>query len=134
ELVAAWGNLVNRMLSFTRKNFDGKVPTPGDLTPEDQAIIVQSEVAFTTIGDLLAAVKLRGALQEAMALVRDTNAYLDRRAPWKRIKEDRADAGTAIYVTLRVIDNLKILLSPFLPFTDQRLHGYLGYVGYLFGD
>jgi len=134
ELVAAWGNLVNRILGYAYKNYDGKVPTPGDLTDEDKAIIAQSEQAFTTVGDLLAAVKLRGALQEAMALVRDTNAYLDRRAPWKRIKEDRADAGTAIYVTLRVIDNLKILLAPFLPFTAERLHGYLGYDGQLFGE
>ncbi len=134
ELVAAWGNLVNRMLGFARKNFGGKVPTPGDLTPEDQAIIAQSEAAFTTIGDLLAAVKLRTALQDTMALVRNTNAYLDRRAPWKRIKEDRQDAATAVYTVLRVIDNLKILLAPFLPFTAERLHGYLGYEGQLFGD
>jgi methionyl-tRNA synthetase len=134
ELVAAWGNLVNRMLSFARKNFDGVVPTPGDLSDEDKAIIAQSEAAFATIGDLLAAVKLRGALQEAMALVRDANAYLDRRAPWKRIKEDKQDAGTAVYTILRVIDNLKILLSPFLPFTAQQLHGYLGYDGQIFGD
>ncbi|MCC7447581.1 MAG: methionine--tRNA ligase [Anaerolineae bacterium] len=134
ELVAAWGNLVNRMLGFARKNFDGKVPEPGALSVEDQAIIAQSEAAFTTVGDLLAAVKLRSALQEAMALVRDTNAYLDRRAPWKRIKEDRQDAATAVYTVLRVIDNLKVLLSPFLPFTAERLHQYLGYERQLFGD
>ncbi len=134
ELVAAWGNLVNRMLGFARKNYEGVVPTPGELTAEDQAILAQSEVAFEKIGDLLAAVKLRTALQETMALVRDTNAYLDRRAPWKRIKEDRQDAGTAVYTVLRVIDNLKILLAPFLPFTAQRLHEYLGYDGQLFGD
>ncbi len=134
ELVAAWGNLVNRMLTFARKNFDGAVPTPGQLADEDEAIIAKAEAAFTVIGDLLASVRLRGALQETMALVRDTNAYLDRRAPWKRIKEDRQDAATAVYTVLRVIDNLKILLAPFLPFTAERLHGYLGYDGQLFGD
>lgn len=134
ELVAAWGNLVNRMLTYTQKFFDGKVPEPGTLSAEDQAIIAQSEQAFSTIGDLLSAVKIRAALQETMALVRDTNAYLDRRAPWKRIKEDRVDAGTAVYTVLRVIDNLKTLLSPFLPFTAQQLHHFLGYDGQLFGD
>jgi methionyl-tRNA synthetase len=134
ELVAAWGNLVNRMLGFARKNFDGKVPPPATLSDEDKAIIAQSEAAFDTIGDLLNAVKLRSALNEAMALVRDTNAYLDRRAPWKRIKEDREDAGTAVYTVLRVIDNLKLLLAPFLPFTADKLHGYLGYQGALFGE
>ncbi len=134
ELVAAWGNLVNRMLGFARKNFDAAVPAPGTLSAEDQAIIAKSEAAFTSVGDLLAAVRLRSALQETMALVRDTNAYLDRRAPWKRIKEDHQDAATAVYTVLRVIDNLKILLAPFLPFTAERLHSYLGYDGRLFGD
>jgi methionyl-tRNA synthetase len=134
ELVAAWGNLVNRVLNFTVKNYEGKVPTPGELSAEDNTIIALVEKGFSTVGDLLAGVKLRAALNEAMALVRETNAYLDRRAPWKRIKEDRADAGTAIYVSLRVIDNLKILLSPYLPFTAQKLHTMLGYDGSLFGE
>jgi methionyl-tRNA synthetase len=134
ELVAAWGNLVNRVLGFANKNYDGAVPTPAELSEEDKAIIAQVEAGFQTVGDLLAAVKLRSALQEAMALVRETNAYLDKRAPWKRIKEDRADAGTAIYTVLRVIDNLKILLAPFLPFTAEKLHSFLGYDGALFGE
>ncbi len=134
ELVAAWGNLVNRMLGFANKNFEGAVPTPGKLSEDDEAIIARSEKAFEVVGDLLAAVKLRSAVQEAMAVVRDTNAYLDRRAPWKRLKEDRADAGTAVYVALRVIDNLKVLLSPLLPFSTERLHRYLGYEGQFFGD
>ncbi|HVO41018.1 MAG TPA: class I tRNA ligase family protein, partial [Aggregatilineales bacterium] len=133
ELVAAWGNLVYRVLSFALKQGFTTVPTPGTLTAEDQAILAQSEAAFETVGGLLAAVKIRAALNEAMALVRDTNAYLDKRAPWKRIKADRADTGTALYTVLRVIDNLKILLAPFVPFSAQRLHGYLGYDGQLFG-
>jgi len=134
ELVAAWGNLVHRVLSFTRKHLDGVVPTPGPLTDDDQAIIAQSEAGFQKIGELLTQVKLRGALIETMALVRDTNAYLDRREPWKRIKVDKTDAGTGVYVALRVIDNLKVLLSPFLPFATERLHQYLGYDGQWFGD
>jgi methionyl-tRNA synthetase len=134
ELVAAWGNLVNRMLGFARNNYDGRVPTPSEFSAEDKAILAQSEAALTAIGDLLGAVKLRTALNEAMALVRDTNAYLDKRAPWKRLKEDKADAGTAIYTVLRVIDNLKVILAPFLPFTAERLHSYLGYDGQLFGE
>jgi methionyl-tRNA synthetase len=110
------------------------VPTPGTLTDDDQQIIARAEAGFETVGSLLAAVKLRAALQEAMAIVREANAWLDRRAPWKRIKEDRADAETAVYVALRVMDNLKILLSPFLPFTAEKLHSYLGYDGQLFGE
>jgi methionyl-tRNA synthetase len=105
-----------------------------DLTEEDRAILAQSEAAFATIGKLLEAVSLREALSTAMGLVRETNGYLDRRAPWKAIKENPADAALSVYTVLRVIDNLKVLLSPFLPFTAQRVHEFLGYDGQLFGE
>ncbi len=134
ELVAKWGNLCNRILSYTAKNFGGEVPTPGAFHEEDQALLAKIEEGFETIGKLLDAVKIRAALQATMALTDDANAYLERRAPWKRIKEDRADAGTIVYTALRVIDNLKTLWSPFLPHTSQRLHELLGYSGQLFGD
>ncbi|GIL14252.1 MAG: methionine--tRNA ligase [Chloroflexi bacterium] len=134
ELLATWGNLANRMLSFAYKRFDGKVPAYDALTPEDEAIIAQSEAAFDQIGTLLEAVRLRDALQTGMALARDTNVYLDRRAPWKTIKDDPADAARAVYAVLRVVNNLKILLAPFLPFTSQKLHEYLGFDGQLFGS
>jgi len=136
ELLAAWGNLANRMLSFSYKRFEGKVPTVdlNDLTAEDKAILEKAEAAFEQIGGLLDAVKLRDALAAGMTLVRESNAYLDRRAPWKTIKEDPADAARSVYTVLRVIDNLKVLLAPFLPFTSQKLHEFLGYDGQLFGD
>jgi methionyl-tRNA synthetase len=136
ELLAAWGNLANRMLSFSYKRFEGKVPgiNLADLTAEDQAILKKSEEAFDSLGKLYEGVKLKEALGAAMALVREANGYLDRRAPWKTIKHNPADAALAVYTVLRVIDNLKVLLSPFLPFTSQKLHEYLGYDGQLFGD
>jgi methionyl-tRNA synthetase len=134
ELVAKWGNLVNRMLSYTIKSFDGRVPTPGVLHEEDQAILAKIEAGFDAVGGLLAGVKIRAALQAIMALTDEANGYLDRRAPWKRIKEDREDAATIVYVTLRVIDNLKVMWAPFLPFSSQQLHQNLGYSGTLFGE
>lgn len=134
ELVAAWGNLVNRMLSFAYKRFDGHVPTYDALTDADTEMIAKVEAGFETVGELLDKVKLREALKAAMELVRDSNVYLDRRAPWKSIKEDPADAARSVYTILRVIDNLKILLAPFLPFSAQKVHEYLGYDGQLFGD
>jgi len=134
ELVAKWGNLVNRVLSYAVKNFEGIVPTPGALHEDDLALIARAETDFTVIGALLDAVKIRAALQATMALTDEANAYLERRAPWKRIKEDRADAGTIVYTALRVIDNLKTLWAPFLPFTSEKLHQYLGYTGQLFGE
>ena len=124
---------MHRVLSYTVNNFDGVVPVPGALDAEDLAIIARTETDFAVIGGLLDGVKIRAALQATMALTDEANAYLERRAPWRRIKADRADAGTIIYTALRVIDNLKTLWAPFLPFTSQTLHEYLGYTGQLFG-
>jgi methionyl-tRNA synthetase len=134
ELVAAWGNLVNRMLGFANKRFDGVVPAPGELTEDDKEILAKSVAALTSVGDMLSAVKLRAGLQEAIRVVQEANAYLDRRAPWKLIKEAPQDAATVVYTILRVIDNLKIVLAPYLPFTAQQLHEMLGYESQLFGE
>jgi methionyl-tRNA synthetase len=134
ELVAAWGNLANRVLSFAYKHWEGVVPQPGNLRPEDRALIEKIEAGFDTVGGKLAEVKLRAALNEALALARDVNAYLDQ-APWfSVIREDRQTAGTTVYTALRAIDSLKILLSPFLPFSSQLLHQTLGYQDQLFGE
>jgi methionyl-tRNA synthetase len=134
ELLAAWGNLVNRVLTFAVKHFGGRVPDPRELRPIDRAILAQVEGGFETVGGLLAAVRLRDALAEALGLAREVNAYLDH-APWfKVIKEDKAQAATTIYTALRCIDDLKTLLAPFLPFTSQRVHEFLGYDGTLFGE
>ncbi len=134
ELVATWGNLVNRMLGFARRHFEGRVPQPGDLDEWDQEILANVEAGFDEVSELLEAARLKAAQESAMSLARAANVYLDRKEPWKAIKADKAAAGTAVYVTLRVIDNLKILLAPFLPFTAQKLHEYLGYDGYVFGQ
>ena len=133
ELVATWGNLVNRALTFAYKRFDGKVPTPGPLTEADTRILGLVESGFETVGELIAACKFRAALNEVMGLAREANRYLEEKGPWFQIKEDREAAGTTIYVALRVIDSLKVLFAPFLPFSSERLHQYLGYEGTLFG-
>jgi methionyl-tRNA synthetase len=133
ELVAAWGNLVNRMLSFAYKNYEGRVPQPGDLDDLDRGILAKAENGFQSVGELIEAVHLRAALEEAMSIARAANGYLDQKAPWFQFKNDRAAAATTVYVILRVIDNLKVLFAPFLPYTSQRLHETLGYQGQLFG-
>jgi methionyl-tRNA synthetase len=134
ELLAAWGNLVNRMLSFAYKRYDGTVPTYDALTPQDEALIAAVEGGFETVGAAIEAVRLREGLSMALGLVRDANAYLNERAPWTSIKTDPADAARVVYTTLRVIDNLKTLLAPYLPFSAQQVHDYLGYDGQLFGS
>jgi len=134
ELVAAWGNLVNRMLGFAYKRFDGAVPQPGDLTEADTAILARIEGGFDEVGESLSRVRLKEGLERAMTLVKEANSYLDSREPWKTIKVDETDAATSVYTILKVIDNLKTILAPYLPFSSQQVHEYLGYEGQLFGD
>jgi methionyl-tRNA synthetase len=136
ELVAAWGNLVNRILGFAYKRYEGAVPKIdlNTLSDSDKALIAESEAAFDKISNLIERVRLRDALSETMGLVRDCNAYLTQYEPWKSIKTDPDAAARTVYTVLRVIDNLKILLAPFLPFSAQKLHEYLGYNGNLFGE
>ncbi|HEY85353.1 MAG TPA: methionine--tRNA ligase [Chloroflexi bacterium] len=134
ELVATWGNLVNRMLGFAYKRFDAQVPQPGELDELDREIIAKIETGFNEAGQLIEAVKLKAAQQAVMKLAQAANVYLDRKEPWKVFKNDKEAAATTVYVILRVIDSLKILFSPFLPFTGQQLHQYLGYSGKLFGQ
>jgi methionyl-tRNA synthetase len=133
ELVATWGNLVNRALTFAYKRFDRQVPTPGTLGEADERLLAKVEAGFRPIGELIGACRFRAALAEAMALAREANRYLEEKGPWFQIKEDPQAAATTIYAALRAIDSLKVLLSPFLPFSSERLHGYLGYSGQLFG-
>ena len=133
ELVATWGNLANRVLSFAYKHWEGVVPTPGELRPEDKEILAVIEAGFDGVGALYEAVKLRAALNETMRLAAEVNKYLDHAAPWKEIKTDKAAAGTTIYTAMLAIDSLKVMFSPVLPFTCARLHEYLGYDSSLFG-
>ncbi len=134
ELVATWGNLVNRMLGFAFKRFDATVPAPGELGELDREILATVETGFDTVGNLLAATKFKAAQQAAMKLAQAANIYLDRKAPWKTIKTDRDATATTVFVILRVIDSLKTIFAPFLPFTSQKVHEYLGYNGQLFGE
>ena len=133
ELVATWGNLANRVLGFAFKRFEGKVPAPAALNADDQAMLDAIQPAFDKVTAALEGVKIKQALGEAMALAHEANRYLNVKEPWKQIKTDPAAAATSVYVALRVIDTLKILFAPFLPFTCQALHEQLGYDGELFG-
>ncbi|MBS1253665.1 MAG: Methionine--tRNA ligase [Anaerolineales bacterium] len=134
ELVATWGNLVNRVLNFAHSRFGAQVPARGEFSETDKDILNQVEAAFDTVGQLLDEAKFKAALTEALALAHAANRWLDDRAPWLLIKEDREAAATAVYVALSVVDSLKTLLYPFLPFTCQELNMYLGYDDDLKGE
>jgi methionyl-tRNA synthetase len=134
ELVATWGNLVNRVLSFTHRHWQGVVPEPGELGALDKELLAQVEGGFARVGGLLDAVHLREALNEALALARATNVYLER-APWYGvIEKDRSAAARTVYTALRAIDSLNTLFAPFLPFSAERVRIFLGYDRPLFGQ
>ena len=132
ELVATWGNLVNRTLQSAYKNF-GAVPDPGPLTEADDALLREVEAGFDVVGVLLEAARFKNALQEAMARAALGNQYVAEQAPWSLLETDRERAATVLYVSLRAVDDLKVLLAPFLPFSSQRLHEMLGYDGVISG-
>ena len=133
ELVATWGNLANRILSFSYKHFEERVPAPGKLLAEDRQLLDTIADGFDSVGDLLSMIKLRPALYEALRLAGEVNKYLDEQAPWFSIKSDRVAAARSVYTALRAVDSLKIIFSPFVPFSSEQLHSYLGYDGKLFG-
>ncbi len=129
ELVATFGNLVHRTLTQAYRNFDAATPDPGDLTPDDEAIIRKAEETLDAVGRSIEAVRLREGLNGAMALARETNRYLDAQAPWRLIKTDKPAAGRALYVAMRMLMALRVILYPYLPFSAQRLHELLGQSG-----
>jgi methionyl-tRNA synthetase len=136
ELVATWGNLANRVLSFCYKNWDGHVPEIDlvALRDLDKSLLTVIEDGFNTVGAELEAVHLRAAVGEAMKLATEVNRYLDANAPWTTIKTDRVAAALTIYTALKAIDSLKVIFAPFLPFTSQRLHSFFSYEIPLFGE
>jgi len=125
ELVATWGNLVHRTLVNVNRNF-GEVPSP-KLEERDHAIIGEVEEALGTVEHLLEEARFQMALKHMMTMAAKVNVYLGTEQPWHTIKTDRERAGTVLYAALRCVDNLKTMVTPFLPFSSQRLHGMLGY-------
>jgi methionyl-tRNA synthetase len=111
----------------------GEVPRPGELTAEDKSLINTVEPGMAKVGREIEEARFRSALQEAMRLAASVNQYLTNEEPWKKIGTDRERAGTVLYVALRCVDALKVTLTPFLPFSSQKLHEYLGYDGVIAG-
>jgi methionyl-tRNA synthetase len=134
ELVATYGNLVNRVLAFVYRSFDGCVPVPGEFDSRSQAVIDVAKETLNTVDKLLYHCHFREAIRSAMSLAQEANRYLEEKSPWKAINEDRQAAATALYVAISVISCLRTVLYPFLPFSSQKLHQYLGFEGSVEGD
>jgi methionyl-tRNA synthetase len=132
ELVANWGNLVNRTLTNAQRTF-GAVPEAGELTAEDTAVLEAVEGGFETVGAAIERAAFRAALAEAMRLATEVNRYVSDEAPWALVKTDRDRAATVLHTALRCVDSLKTLFAPFLPFSSQTVHELLGHEGFLAG-
>ena len=125
ELVATWGNLVHRTLTFAVRNFEGKVPVAG--TEVTEMAEARAAATFSTVDGLLSACRFKEALREVMTLAQYGNRLLDERAPWRQIREDRPACADTIYGLLNLINALKVLTYPFLPFSAEKLHRLLGF-------
>jgi len=125
ELVAVYGNFVNRALVLTKKYFEGKVPACGELTDYDKAIIAEFVDVKGKVEHLLDQYKFRDAQKEAMELARIGNRYLAETEPWKLAKTDMGRVATILNLSLQLVANLSIVFEPFLPFSSKKLRGML---------
>ena len=125
ELVAVYGNFVNRALQLTQKYYDGQVPMPGSLTDYDQQTLDEFRGVKEKLEALLEAFKFRDAQKEAMNLARIGNKYIADSEPWKVVKTDPERVKTIIYISLQLTANLAIAFEPFLPFSSERLRAMI---------
>ena len=125
ELVAVYGNFVNRALVLTKKYFNGKVPACGELTDYDKAIVAEFVDVKDKVEHLLGQFKFRDAQKEAMELARIGNRYLAETEPWKLAKTDLNRVATILNMSLQLVANLSIAFEPFLPFSSKKLRGML---------
>jgi methionyl-tRNA synthetase len=128
ELVATWGNLVNRAVSFAARNI-GSIPGPGQLTDLDQRVLAQSRAAYDTVGGHLSHSRFKFAISEAMRTIAEANKYFSEQAPWKLRESDPERMRTVLHVALQLVDDAKTLLTPFLPRSSQQVHEMLGGAG-----
>ena len=129
ELVATFGNLVNRVLSMIHRNFDGQVPSQNNVGTSEVEINKLAEATLISVSESIELCKFREGLTHCMSLAREVNRYLDEKAPWTAIKSDRDSAGTTLNNSVNIINCLKTLLHPYLPFSTQALHEMLGLEG-----
>jgi methionyl-tRNA synthetase len=126
ELVATYGNLVHRVLTFTQRNFNGIVPEGGEQEVQSRELIAKAREALNKIDENLARCHFKEGVRIAMGLSQEANRFLDDQAPWKSIKTDPQSSASTINTVLFVLSALKTALYPFLPFSSTKLHTYLG--------
>ena len=129
ELVATFGNLVNRVLSMIHRNFDGQVPKRGNIGNSEIKLNKLAETTLISVSESIESCKFREGLAHCMSLAREVNRYLDEKAPWAAIKSDIDSASTTLNISVNIINCLKTVLHPYLPFSTQALQEMLGLAG-----
>jgi methionyl-tRNA synthetase len=129
ELVATYGNLVHRVLTFTQRNFNGAIPEGGELDNQSQELIHKAEVTLKNIDKHISQCHFREGIRTAMGLAQEANRFLEDQAPWKTIKNDPQSSAKAVYTALVSLSALKTAFYPYLPFSSRKLHSYLGLPG-----
>lgn len=126
ELVAGWGNLVNRTGAMIAKNF-GEIPQPGTLEPVDEAVRDATLKAFDTVGDLLSKQRIKAAVNEAMRAVGEVNKYVSDTEPFKLKGDDQRERlATVLHTLIQCVSDLNTILAPFLPHASNRVHAFIG--------
>jgi len=131
ELLATYGNLVHRVLTLTYKHYDKKIPDVGKLDKVDNGLLDQAKHLLEEMSENLEHCNFKKALSTAMAMAQEANRYLEIKSPWKTVKENRTMAATTLWVSLNIINCLKVALYPYLPFTSKKIHKLLGFEGNL---
>jgi methionyl-tRNA synthetase len=134
ELVAIFGNFINRAMVLTQKYFDNKVPNIGELTDYDRTTLKEFEDVKTNVEKLLDTFRFRDAQKEAMTLARIGNKYLADTEPWKLAKTDMDRVATIMHISLQIAANLAIAFEPFLPFSSAKLRTMLGMTSFKWSD
>lgn len=126
ELVATWGNLVNRVLTIASRNFEGRVPEPGTLEPADHSIVALAATTIARVGEHIEKVELRSGLRAALDAATEVNAYLNATEPWKLVKTDPERGATVLWSAIQAISGIRVALSPYLPFSTTTIGEMLG--------
>ena len=126
ELVATWGNLVNRVLSMINKNCEGQAPESGERNDLDQKVLSEVDATLIKTAEHLEKVEIRSALRAAMDGAGAINAYLNATEPWKVAKEDLERAKTILSTALEAINGIRVAFAPYLPFSTKILEEILG--------
>ncbi len=134
ELADVFGNFVNRIMKFTHKTFEGKVPEPFAAGPEETKLMVSAAAARDEMEELLRNFKIKAACLRVMDLAREGNRYFDQSQPWKTMQTDLDKCATTIYYSLQLADTLRILFAPFIPFTCDKTGRMLGNSSLLWKD